>query len=228
MVARRPPADTEEVNRQIAIEARSDVQEVGEQPQPREGVDARLDQNWLSRPVPHTQRPRQLRWHDELPPTPEEVNRQIAVEARSDEAEEHASTIRDEPQPHKSALDAPIAPKVVELEPEQPSVDTVLPMADDVESNPAAEDAAGRGEAAGLESVEETGVPVSLSVPEQASAVAQGVPHPDAGGAADDVAMDNIPAAAAEQTESVLQDNGPHQPGRTADDAGGVVADAVS
>lgn len=204
------PPTPKEVNRQIAIEARSDVQEVGEQPQPREGVDAPPRPELVEQAgLAHATSQAVEMGHDELPPTPEEVNRQIAVEARSDEAEEHASTIRDEPQPHKSALDAPIAPKVVELEPEQPSVDTVLPMADDVESNPAAEDAAGRGEEAGLESVEETGVPVSLSVPEQASAVAQGVPHPDAGGAADDVAMDNIPAVAAEQTESVLQDNGP-------------------
>ncbi|GAK68327.1 flap structure-specific endonuclease [Moesziomyces antarcticus] len=193
----------EDVNRQIASEAGSDAQRVGEQPQSRQSVDdppapELVEQTTLA---PSTSEAVEM-GHDDLPPTPEEVNRQIAIESRSDEAEEQAQT-RDELQPRESALDAPPASEVVELEPEQPSVDHGLPTTNDVESDTAA------GDAAGLEDVEETGVPVSLSVPEQASAVAQGVPHPDAGGAVDDVVMDNMPAAAAEQASSALQDNDP-------------------
>lgn len=139
---------------------------------------------------------------EDLPPTPEEVNRQIAIDIDADEpkADEPAKLADFEPvkietnpksQVQTPALEPPAPQRQVSLvpAPEKESAIELEPtkVVDELE-NKEAEPA-------------EPGVPVSLAVPEEASTAAQGPGITEHGSAPDAVAMDNIPAAAAEHIE---------------------------
>ncbi|KAJ9474076.1 DNA repair protein RAD2 [Pseudozyma hubeiensis] len=138
---------------------------------------------------------------DDLPPTPEEVNRQIAIDLNEDGANDEDEFEVVEPSSLKRDVGKPntgTAPAITLR-------DATLPL---VQSPPAGEgtfdndatEAVGTvdDQVAHPQEPEETGVPVSLSAPEDVLDGAQGPGITENGADPDAVAMDNIPAAAAE------------------------------
>ncbi|SPO28311.1 related to RAD2 - structure-specific nuclease of the nucleotide excision repairosome [Ustilago trichophora] len=135
---------------------------------------------------------------EDLPPTPEEVNRQIAIDIDADNEQDDDDFKIVEPQPAVSKekaspqIEAPIPPpKQVTSAPPPPQAEGPY----ETEATVAVEDTR---VAAEPDESEELGVPLSLAAPEEASKGAQGPGITENGADLDAVAMDNIPSAAAE------------------------------
>ncbi|KAJ1575470.1 hypothetical protein NDA11_001016 [Ustilago hordei] len=148
---------------------------------------------------------------DDLLPTPEEVNHQIAIDIDADEAnddnnddvkvvEREAVTPAEKPESLPSPPAAKSSPEQKHSSPKQPfPLPPVNGTGTVLDSNDAVEFSA--SDAAEPHDPEEMGMAVSLSIPEQASAGAQGPGVTEQSGTSDAVTLDNIPAAAAEHIQ---------------------------
>lgn len=136
---------------------------------------------------------------EDLPPTPEEVNRQIAVDVEAEEtAEAGAKQPNTEPRQLATQKDRPVQHALPSTAPPKESSPEVL-------AHPAP---SAQPEPQPVKVIDEQhsipdepGVPVSLSVPEEATKGAQGPGTTEAHGTDELVALDNIPSAATEHID---------------------------
>lgn len=147
---------------------------------------------------------------EDLPPTPEEVNQQIAIDVDaggSDDDEEDFTVVEPksaqttkkiQPKTNTPAVTSSPMPKVLSPKPASPVPSPAAESGTVPDSMTAVQDAANNEPEP---EPEDPGMAVSLSVPEEASHGAQGTGVTEQGGTSDPVALDNIPAAAAEHVE---------------------------
>ncbi|SPO29552.1 related to RAD2 - structure-specific nuclease of the nucleotide excision repairosome [Ustilago trichophora] len=136
--------------------------------------------------------------HEDLAPTPEEVNRQIAIDVDADDEQDDDDFKIVEPQPAANKGKASHRIEAPTPLPKQSTPASSPPQAEGpvgIEAAVAVEDTI---VAAEPDKSEELGVPLSLAAPEEASTGVQGPGSAGNGADSDAVAMDNIPSAAAE------------------------------
>ncbi|SNX85855.1 related to RAD2 - structure-specific nuclease of the nucleotide excision repairosome [Melanopsichium pennsylvanicum] len=154
---------------------------------------------------------------EELPPTPEEVNRQIAIDIDADgsggdddefEVVRSSTKFSDEQRNMQTAISTPIAaPAIPPTEPPKPATPTALPhterneVSTEVEPVVAAADLATAAQAPW--EPDEPGMALSLCAPEGGASAAQGLGVTERGASPDPAALDNVPSAVAEPISSL-------------------------